>query len=265
MPVSATRVRKLLLGLANVSEAPHFDRTAFRTPRRIFATLAGTGGDVNFMFDAFQQETFCEMAPAALAPVPGGWGRMGATRCDLKKVDEATFTAAAVAAHERASVPPDRRRTKRVSAPASAAPERQLAGFVAKFSPSNQRLVRALRAAARATLPGTNELVYDNYNFLVLAYSPTEKPSDSYFSIGFDKNGANLFFGYNGAKLPDPKRLLRGKGARNRFVRLASVKTFRAPDVAALIEASIAASKPMDRGKGRLVIRAVSPKQRPRR
>jgi len=61
------------------------------------------------MFDPFQQETFCEMASHALTPVPGGWGRMGATRCDLKKVDEATFIAAAAAAHERASAPRDKR------------------------------------------------------------------------------------------------------------------------------------------------------------
>ena len=89
MALSAARARKLLLRFDDVSQAPHFDRVAFRTPRRIFATLAGDGRDVNFMFDPLAQETFCEMALAALAPVPGGWGRMGATRCDLKKVDEA--------------------------------------------------------------------------------------------------------------------------------------------------------------------------------
>src|SRR6185437_17180958 len=92
---------------------PHFDRLAFRTPRRIFATLAGHGRDVNFMFDPLAQETFCEMAPSALAPVPGGWGRMGATRCDLAAVDEATFLAAAEAAHARASQPRPRGRAKR--------------------------------------------------------------------------------------------------------------------------------------------------------
>jgi hypothetical protein len=112
MAVTVARARKLLLGLADSSEAPHFDRTAFRTPRRIFATLAGDGGDVNFMLDPLAQEAFCEMAPAALAPVPGGWGRMGATRCELKKVDEATFRAAAEAAHARASAARPRR-TKR--------------------------------------------------------------------------------------------------------------------------------------------------------
>jgi hypothetical protein len=263
--ITSARAHKLLRGLAGVSEAPHFDRTAFRTPRRIFATLAGSGVDVNFMFDPFTQETFCEMAPQALTPVPGGWGRMGATRCDLKKVDEATFIAASVAAHARASARLDKRRVKRASASAGASPQQLVEAFVAKFSPKNQRLVRALRAAARARLPGANELVYDNYNFLVFAYSPTEKPGDSYFSIGADKNGVTLFFGYNGATLPDPKGLLGGKGARNRFVRLASAKAFHDPDVAALVEASIVASKPTREAMGRLVIRAISPKQRPRR
>jgi hypothetical protein len=111
--LSAARARKLLLAFDDVSEAPHFDRAAFRTPRRIFATLAGNGRDVNFMFDPLAQETFCDMAPDALAPVSGGWGRMGWTRCDLKKVDEPTFVAAAEAAHAHASQPRTSRRARR--------------------------------------------------------------------------------------------------------------------------------------------------------
>ena len=75
--LSAARARKLLLGFDEVSEAPHFDRVAFRTPRRIFATLAGDSRDVNFMFDPLAQETFCDMAPDGLAPVPGGLGPQG--------------------------------------------------------------------------------------------------------------------------------------------------------------------------------------------
>jgi hypothetical protein len=111
--LTAARARKLLLGFAEASEAPHFDRAAFRTPRRTFATLAGDGRDVNFLFDPVDQDAFCEMAPAALAPVPGGWGRMGWTRCDLKKVDQTTFLAAAEAAHAWASRPRPGRRAKR--------------------------------------------------------------------------------------------------------------------------------------------------------
>jgi len=101
--VSKARARKLFLQFEDVSEAPHFDRMAFRTPRRIFATLGGDGRDVNFLFDPLEQASFCEIAPEALAPVPGGWGRMGWTRCDLKKVDEAIFLAASEAAHARAA------------------------------------------------------------------------------------------------------------------------------------------------------------------
>lgn len=113
MAITRARARKLLLAVPDATEAPHFDRVAFRTPRRIFATLAADGNDVNFMLEPIQQEWLCEMAPAALTPVAGGWGRMGATRCDLRAVDERTFLAALEAAHERASAPRAKRRPRR--------------------------------------------------------------------------------------------------------------------------------------------------------
>jgi hypothetical protein len=74
MAVTPQRARELALSLENATEAPHFDRVAFRTPRRIFATLARSGADLNFMFDHAMQKHFCARAPEALAPVPGGWG-----------------------------------------------------------------------------------------------------------------------------------------------------------------------------------------------
>jgi hypothetical protein len=103
MPVTAARARKLALSLQDASERPHFDRAAFRTPRKTFATLANDGRDINLMFDSALQEFFCEQAPKAVAPVPGGWGRMGATRFDLKRVDEATLLSALKAAHALAA------------------------------------------------------------------------------------------------------------------------------------------------------------------
>jgi hypothetical protein len=106
MAVTPARVRKLALSLEAASEAPHFDRAAFRTPRKIFATLANTGADVNLMFDSALQEFYCEQAPHAFAPVPGGWGRMGCTRCDLKQADEATLLSALKAAHALAAPKP---------------------------------------------------------------------------------------------------------------------------------------------------------------
>jgi hypothetical protein len=105
MSVTAKRARELALALENATSYPHFDRLAFRTPRRTFATLARSGKDLNFMFDLAQQAHFCALAPHALAPVPGGWGRMGATSCELGRIDLRTFKLALEAAHARANAP----------------------------------------------------------------------------------------------------------------------------------------------------------------
>ena len=110
MAVDPARARQIALALPAASEAPHFDRTAFRTPRKIFATLNPVAGDLNLMFDPNLRDFFCEQAPYAMAPVPGGWGRAGATRCDLRLVDEPTLTSALVAAHALAAPKPRRRR-----------------------------------------------------------------------------------------------------------------------------------------------------------
>lgn len=112
MAVTEARVRKLALSLENVSEVVHVDRPAFRTPRKIFATLPPNEAAVNLMFDAAMQEFFCEQAPEAMSPYPGGWGRMGVTRCDLGSVDEPTLLSALKAAHALAA-PRPRKRAKR--------------------------------------------------------------------------------------------------------------------------------------------------------
>ena len=112
MAVTARHARELALAFDNASEAPHFDRISFRTPRRIFATLASDGADINFMFDHDLQEFYCEHAPDAFAPVLGGWGRKGATCCLLATVDPDTFRGALAAAHAHASLPPPGRARK---------------------------------------------------------------------------------------------------------------------------------------------------------
>ena len=61
--------------------------------------------------------------------------------------------------------------------------ETQLRSFIDKFAPEDQRLIRAVRAAVRRRFPTANELVWDNYNFFVIGYSPTERPTDSIVSI----------------------------------------------------------------------------------
>lgn len=108
MAVAPETARRLALSLPGTSEAPHMERVAFRTARKIFATL-GRDRDLNLMFDPDQQDAHCTMDPRAFQPVPGGWGRMGATRCDLDAVDEPVLLSALIEAH-RLALPRPRRR-----------------------------------------------------------------------------------------------------------------------------------------------------------
>jgi hypothetical protein len=156
--------------------------------------------------------------------------------------------------------------TKRIVSQAAAMGEQQLASFIEKFDPKNAELIRSVRKALRRRLPTANELVYDNYNFFVIGYCSTERPSDCILSIAAGANGIGLSF-YYGATLPDPHKLLQGSGSQNRFIRIESVATLARPEVEELIAAAVAqAESPLPRtGRGKLIIRSISKKQRPRR
>jgi hypothetical protein len=145
-------------------------------------------------------------------------------------------------------------------------PARQLAGFVAKYDPAVGRLTRATRAALRKRFPTAIELVYDNYQFLALGFSSTERASDCLVSLAVSPKGVALSF-YHGASLPDPEGILLGAGNQNRFVRLESAATLSLPAVEALIRAAeVKAKTPLPAsGRGYTVIKSISAKQRPRR
>jgi hypothetical protein len=144
--------------------------------------------------------------------------------------------------------------------------ESELAGFVDKFAPGLQELIRGCRAAMRLRFPDAVEMVYDNYNFFVIGYGPTPRPSDAIFSLAADRNGIRLCFLQRGPELPDPDRLLRGSGKVVRNLPLAAAADLDRPDVQALVAAALdLATVSMDASDGAdLVIKSVSAKQRPR-
>ena len=145
-------------------------------------------------------------------------------------------------------------------------PEEQLRTFIDKFEPKNQAVIRAARKALRESFPTATELAYDNYNFFVIGFGPTERPSDCIVSIAAAANGVGLCF-IRGASLPDPANVLLGSGKQTRFVRLPTAKILQEPAVQALLAvAADRAKTPLPHsGRGRLIIRSVSAKQRPRR
>jgi len=145
-------------------------------------------------------------------------------------------------------------------------PETQLKSFIDKFTPEHQKLIRAVRKSLRRRLPTAYELAYDNYNFFVIGYGPTERPSDCIISLAAGADGIGLCF-IRGASLPDPKKILLGSGNQTRFIRVPSEDVLESPEAEALVSAAVDYSKvPMPaRGRSKLIIRSVSAKQRPRR
>jgi hypothetical protein len=67
--------------------------------------------------------------------------------------------------------------------------EAELAGYIAKFTPAMQERIRDCRAFA-ARFPDAVQLVYDNYNFLVIAFGPTARSSDAIFSLALTPAGS---------------------------------------------------------------------------
>jgi hypothetical protein len=81
--------RRVALSFEGAEEGSHMGAADFRVGGRIFATLASQKlGYGNLMLTPEQQQAFVEEMPEVFLPVPGGWGRMGATHVRLAAVTE---------------------------------------------------------------------------------------------------------------------------------------------------------------------------------
>ena len=142
----------------------------------------------------------------------------------------------------------------------------QVAQFMARYDPAVAAVARAVLRRLRARLPGAVEIVYDNYNALVIGFGPTDRTSEAILSIALYPRWVSLFF-LRGAVLPDPERVLKGSGSRVRHVVLDDAKVLDRPAIRVLIGHALANSpKPLDAGRvHRMVVKSVSAKQRPRR
>jgi hypothetical protein len=147
-----------------------------------------------------------------------------------------------------------------------ATPKEQFDAFIDRFTPDVAKMARRALAKVRKLTPGSLELVYDNYNALAIGFSPTERAGDGIFSIALFPPHASLFF-LQGAKLADPTKRLRGSGNVVRHIVLEDIAIFDEPDVRRLIDVALASAKvQLDPSqKRRLIIKAISAKQRPRR
>ncbi len=148
-------------------------------------------------------------------------------------------------------------------------PKQQLDTFIDKFSPEIAKQIRFLYVRMKKRWPTAQILVYDNYNFFVIGFSPTERPSEAIFSLAAQASHVTLCF-LQGTRIPksaDTKKLLKGSGNLVRNIRLIPHTLIDDTDVVALMEAANQHAKiPFPTtGKSQLIIKSISTKQRPRR
>lgn len=99
--MTADDFRRIALSLPGAEEGSHMGAADFRVGGRIFATLAAVEhGYGNLMLTPELQQAFVEGQPGMFLPIPGGWGRNGATHARLAAVSEDVLTGALLAAHK---------------------------------------------------------------------------------------------------------------------------------------------------------------------
>lgn len=109
--MTPARFRKIALGLEGVTEVPHMDRAAFRTTRKIFATL-GRDGRVNVKVEpADRREALFEAFPGVVVSL-GGWTRLGWVGVELAEVEEGLLRELLEDAWKEAQPAPKKRRTR---------------------------------------------------------------------------------------------------------------------------------------------------------
>jgi hypothetical protein len=140
-------------------------------------------------------------------------------------------------------------------------PAQTLEKFFARYDRAIVTQARASLRKLRQLLPGAVELVYDNYNALVIAFGASERTADLVVSLALYPRWVTLFF-WNGAKLKDPKKRLEGSGKQIRGIRLAGAEDLQDPYVAGLVAQAASGAR---FEKRKLIIKAVAAKQRPRK
>lgn len=155
----------------------------------------------------------------------------------------------------------------KATAPPNTSPRKQLLTFMTRYSPEVAAVARAAIATLSVRLPGAVQLIYDNYNALVIGFGPTERASDALFSVVLYPRWVTFFF-LDGATLDDRHGVLKGSGRRVRHIVLEDAAVLDRPPVKSLIRQALAdaVGPPIDRHRrGRIVIKSVSASQRPRR
>jgi len=121
----------------------------------------------------------------------------------------------------------------------------ELITFLAPYDEKIQKLVLQLREFIIDTLPTTNELIWDNYNAVAIAYSKSDKLKDAYCHLAVYTNHVN--FGFNrGAQLTKQEFPLQGKGKLIRHITIKKIELFPANKIKIMLFEAIGLSEKLN-------------------
>lgn len=97
--VSVATFRKIALSLPKTTEQPHFEKTSFRTGKKIFATLNVKTKQACLKLSQTDQDIFSLYDKSVIFPIPNKWGKQGWTLINLAKVRKEVFVDALSSAY----------------------------------------------------------------------------------------------------------------------------------------------------------------------
>jgi hypothetical protein len=125
-------------------------------------------------------------------------------------------------------------------------PNPKLKKFIKPYEEGIQRLTLELRNFITDLVPQANELIWDNYNAVAIAYSKSEKLKDAFCHIAVYPQHVN--FGFNrGAELTNKTLKLSGSGKLIRHISIKDIKTFPKDELKILIWEAIEISERLNK------------------
>ena len=103
--ITIEQERKATLALPETVERFHFHLLGFWIGKKIFATIHTDKNYVMVKLSPIDQSVFCAYDKEVMFPVPGGWGKYGATFINLKKVKKSMFLDALTTSWKMAATP----------------------------------------------------------------------------------------------------------------------------------------------------------------
>jgi len=118
----------------------------------------------------------------------------------------------------------------------------ELKKFLKPYDDSIQELTLTLRDFITDLVPEANELIWDNYNAVAIAYSTSEKLKDAFCHIAVYTKHVNVGFN-RGAELTIGDMQLQGTGKRIRHIKVKDFTSFPKEEIEKLVWEAVSLSE----------------------